>query len=155
MRHQGGEERHSWHSTWFMLIEASSGLEGHLYWNQPHFHSLWSLVRIIFVPRMNGTKGTWCITLSVTTPTTTNMSTEIESKMEKAGLQYKEYIPRYSEIFLRQTVGRTCPKSGWMRFPVSPFQVDTWHCKERLRAFDLKATAASSCCCHPTWGDKI
>ena len=32
-----------------------------------------------------------------------------------------------------------------MCFPASPFQVDTWwlHCKDRQRAFDLKATAAS------------
>ena len=30
-----------------------------------------------------------------------------------------------------------------MRFPVSPFQLDTWHRKKRLWAFDLKATAAS------------
>ena len=30
-----------------------------------------------------------------------------------------------------------------MRFPVSPFQLDTWHRKKRLRAFDLKATTAS------------
>ena len=59
------------------------------------------------------------------------------------GTTQRENIPGYPKIFSPTTLVRTCPKNGWMRFPVSPFQVDTWHCKERLRAFDLKATAAS------------
>ena len=46
-------------------------------------------------------------------------------------------------IIFTDTQEGTCPNTLWMRFPVSPFQLDTWHRKKRLWAFDLKATAAS------------
>ena len=58
-------------------------------------------------------------------------------------LKYIKHFQQQGDIFqdiLASSTGKN-PSQEWLRFPVSPFQVDTWlHCKHRRRAFDLKAT---------------